>query len=41
MNPAQAPQNESISDNVKDIAVYAIILEMFRRGQFQKLELKK
>lgn len=41
MNPAQAPQNESIADNIKDIAVYAIIMEMFRRGEFQQLELKK
>ncbi len=40
MNPTQAPINESISDNIKDIAVYAILMEMYRRGQFQKLELK-
>jgi hypothetical protein len=41
MNPGQTPQNESISDNIKDIAVYAIIMEMFRRSEFQNLELKK
>ena len=40
MNPTQTPANESIVDNVKDIAVYAVILEMFRRGEFQKLEVK-
>lgn len=34
------PANESIEDNVKDIAVYAVILELYRRGWFQKLELK-
>jgi len=41
MNPTQNPVNESIADNIKDIAVYAIIMEMFRRGEFQNLELKK
>lgn len=41
MNPGTNPVNESIADNVKDIAVYAVILEMFRRGEFQQLELKK
>lgn len=41
MNPSQSPVNESIADNIKDIAVYAIIMEMFRRGEFQKLELEK
>lgn len=41
MNPGQSPLNESIADNIKDIAVYAIIMEMFRRDEFQKLELKK
>ncbi len=40
MNPTQDPVNESIADNVKDIAVYAIVMEMFRRGEFQKLSLK-
>ena len=41
MNPTQNPVNESIADNIKDIAAYAIIMEMFRRGEFQNLELKK
>jgi len=36
----QDPVNESIADNIKDIAVYAIIMEMFRRGEFQKLSVK-
>lgn len=40
MNPTQDPVNESIADNIKDIAVYAIVMEMFRRGEFQKLSLK-
>ena len=34
------PQNESIEDNIRDIAVYAIIIELFRKGWFQKLEMK-
>ncbi len=41
MKEDQSPINESIEDNIKDIAVYAIIMEMFRRGEFQKLDLKK
>jgi hypothetical protein len=40
MNPSHDPVNESIADNIKDIAVYAIVMEMFRRGEFQKLNLK-
>lgn len=40
MNPAVDPVNESIADNIKDVAVYAIVMEMFRRGEFQKLSLK-
>ena len=40
MNPSQDPVNESIADNIKDIAVYAVVMEMFRRGEFQKLNLK-
>ncbi len=40
MNPSQDPANESIADNIKDIAVYAVIMEMYRRGEFQKLEVK-
>lgn len=41
MNPSSTPANESIADNIKDIAVYAVIMEMFRKGEFQKLEMKK
>lgn len=40
LNPDKSPVNESIADNIKDIAVYAIVMEMFRRGEFQKLNLK-
>ena len=40
MNPGVDPVNESIADNIKDIAVYAIVMEMYRRGEFQKLSLK-
>lgn len=40
MNPTQDPINESIADNIKDIAVYAVVMEMYRRGEFQKLSLK-
>lgn len=32
------PENESIDDTWTDIAVYAIIALLFRRGQFQNLE---
>ncbi len=35
------PVNESIDDNVKDIGVYAVILELYRRGWFQELEVSK
>lgn len=31
--------NESIEDNWTDIAVYAIIAQMYRRGQFQHLDI--
>lgn len=37
----QAPENESIEETWIDIAVYAIIAIMLRKGWFQKLELKK
>ncbi len=40
LNPDKDPTNESIQDNWKDIGVYAVIAEMFRRGWFQELELK-
>ncbi len=35
------PDNESLEDNWLDIAVYAIIAVLYRRGWFQKLKLKK
>lgn len=34
------PANESVDDTWTDVAVYAIIALMFRRGWFQKLELR-
>ncbi len=41
MNPGQAPENESIDDSWMDVAVYAVIARMYRKGWFQNLELKK
>ncbi len=35
----QEPQNESINENWVDIAVYAVIAILLRKGQFKKLEL--
>lgn len=35
------PANESVEDTWLDIAVYAIIGVLYRREQFQKLEVKK
>lgn len=35
------PENESVDDAWLDIAVYAVIAIMFRKGWFQKLELKE
>jgi hypothetical protein len=35
------PANESIEDTWTDVAVYAIIAQMYRREWFQKLEAKK
>jgi len=35
------PANESIEDSWIDIAVYAIIAVLLKRGWFQKLEVKK
>ena len=40
MNPGKTPANESIADNWKDVGVYAVIAEMYRRGWFQELELE-
>lgn len=34
------PSNESVEDSWMDIAVYAIIGVLYRREQFQKLEVK-
>lgn len=34
------PQNESLYETWIDIAVYAVIGALFRKGQFQKLEVK-
>lgn len=35
------PANESLDDTWLDIAVYAVIALMYRRGWFQNLEMKK
>lgn len=35
------PANESIEDTWTDVAVYAIIAQMYRREWFQKLEVKE
>src|SRR3972149_7661463 len=35
----QAPTNESIEETWTDIAVYANVAKMYRRGWFEKLEL--
>lgn len=35
------PENESMDESWVDIGVYAVIAMMWRRGWFQKLELKK
>lgn len=40
MDQSKTPANESIDDSWLDIAVYAVIAKMFRKGWFQKLELK-
>mgnify|MGYP003464249866 CR=1 FL=1 len=38
---AQTPENESVDDSWTDIGVYAVIGILFRRGWFEKLEVKK
>ncbi len=35
---SEGPVNESIEESWVDIATYAVIAILFRRGQFQKLE---
>lgn len=35
----QTPSNESIDETWQDIAVYAVIAELYRRGWFQELEM--
>lgn len=37
----QTPKNESVEETWIDIGVYAIIAILYRRGWFQKLEVKK
>lgn len=37
---AEGPVNESLDDTWDDIAVYAIIAVLLRRGWFEKLEIK-
>ena len=41
LKKGDAPANESIDDTWTDIAVYAIIALLYRRGQFQKLEVSE
>lgn len=38
MKQSEKPVNESIEESWVDIATYAVIAILFRRGQFQKLE---
>lgn len=37
MKPGEKPVNESIEETWIDIATYAVIAVLYRRGQFQKL----
>lgn len=37
----EGPTNESIEDSWTDIAVYSVIAKLYRKGLFQKLEVKK
>lgn len=41
LKPGEKPANESIDDTWIDIAVYAVIAMMYRRGWFQELEAKQ
>lgn len=40
LDPTKLPTNESIDDSWMDVAVYAVIAQMYRKGWFQNLELK-
>ncbi|MFH1244289.1 MAG: hypothetical protein V1487_01800 [bacterium] len=40
MDQSKTPANESIDDSWLDVAVYAVIAKMFRKGWFQQLEMK-
>jgi hypothetical protein len=40
-NCKNKPENETIDDNWEDIAVYAVIALLYRKGWFKKLNLKK
>lgn len=39
MDPGKKPENESLEDSWTDMAVYAVIAKMYRRGWFQDLDL--
>ncbi len=41
MKQDQTPENESIDDSWLDVAVYAVIAKMYRKGWFQALDVKK
>lgn len=37
---SEGPENESIEDTWIDIGVYAVIAQLYRKGLFQKLDVK-
>lgn len=39
MQGTNNPENESLDDNWMDVAVYAVIAILFRKGWFEKLEI--
>jgi len=41
LSKTEDPANESIDDTWTDIAVYAVIALLYRRGWFQKLEVEE
>lgn len=40
LGKSDGPVNESLEDTWTDIAVYAVIAKLYRKGLFQKLEVK-
>lgn len=41
LSKGDTPENESLDDTWMDIAVYAVIAMLYRRKQFQNLEVRK